>query len=81
MNFKGLRIVFKAERAHGIQNVLPSYRLPLFQLALLCCLRRYEGDKLGHALLDTFLRVLRNLGGGGNSRLHDARNIGNLLRN
>ena len=80
MNLQGLCVVLKPKVDHGIQDVLPAYRLPFFQLAFLSRLRGNEAYELGHALLYAFFRVFRDFGGGRNGRFHYPRNIGYLER-
>jgi len=78
VNLEGLRVVFKAERDHRVQDVLAADRLALLELALLRSLGRDEADKLRHALLHALLGVLRDFGSGWHSVLHDARHVRNL---
>ena len=78
VNFESLRIIFKAERDHRVQDVLPADRLSLLQLALLRRLGRDEADKLGHALLHALLGVLSNFRRRRHGVLHDTRNIRDL---
>jgi hypothetical protein len=65
-------IVFKAERDHRVEDVLAADRLAFLELAFLCRFGRYEADELRHTLLNTFLGVLRDFGGGWDRIFHDA---------
>lgn len=73
-----LRIVFKTERDHRIQDVLATDRLALLELALLRRLRRDKTDEFRHALLHALLGVLRYLCCWRHRVLHDTRHICNL---
>ena len=79
VDLESLRIIFKPERNHRVEDILAPDRLSLLQLALLRRLGRDEADKLGHALLHALLGVLRDFCRRRHGVLHDTRNIRNLF--
>ena len=79
MDFESLRIIFKAERNHRVENILAAYRLSLLKLTLLRRFGRDEADEFGHALLHALLGIFRDFSRWWHGIFHNTRHIGNLF--
>ena len=75
---QSLRVVLKAQADHRVQDILSTYRFTLLQLTFLRSLGSDEADELGHALLNTFLRIFGDLCRWRHCSLHYTRDISNL---